>query len=52
MHGGATHGSKVNRSQVKDGSKLLFEILPIIIDIMEKSETTTEWGRIPYPVIN
>jgi len=51
MHGGATYKSKVNRSQVKDGSKLLFEIFPIIIDIMEKSTLEINWGNVAYPYL-
>ena len=52
MHGGATYESKVNRSQVKDGSKLLFEIFPIIIEILESSDSDIDWGAVSYPVIN
>lgn len=51
MHGGATYKSSVNRSQVKDGSKLLMELLPIVIEIMEKSGADVEWGEIAYPVV-
>lgn len=50
MHGGATYQSSVNREQVKDGKRLLNELLPIVINLMlEHSEA--EWGEVFYPVV-
>lgn len=51
MHGGATYHSKVNRQQVKDGKKMLSELMPIIIEIMKYSGNRHDWGKISYPVI-
>ncbi len=50
MHGGATYKSKINRSQVKDASKILEYLLPVIIDIMIEN-INEDWGEINYPVI-
>jgi hypothetical protein len=48
IHGGSTYKSKVNRSQVQDGCKILINLLPIMIEIMmENSEE--DWGEIFYP---
>jgi hypothetical protein len=49
VHGGATWQSGVNRDQVRDGKRMLLELMPIIIEIMfNESE---DWGEIYYPVI-
>ena len=50
MHGGATYQSKVNRDQVKNGRRMLMEILPIIIMIMMENEDRY-WGEINFPVV-
>ncbi len=50
MLGGATYKSSVNRDQVVEGHKLLFSLLPIIIDIM-MSAPHEDWGQLAYPVI-
>ncbi len=50
MHGGATYKSKINRSQVKDASKILEYLLPVIIDIMIEN-INEDWGEINYPVV-
>lgn len=51
VHGGATYKSQVNRSQVKDGQRLLAELLPIIIPIMLDHDER-DWGPICFPVVN
>lgn len=51
MHGGASYGSSVNRQQVKDGKKMLSELMPIVIDIMKSCENGHDWGNVSYPVI-
>ncbi len=51
MHGGATHNSKINRRQVKDGAKILEMLIPIIIEIMMQ-HPEEDWGRLLFPVIN
>lgn len=50
IHGGATWGSRVNRSQVQDGTEFLQCVLPIFIDTMV-SATDRDWGIAHYPVI-
>lgn len=50
VHGGATHGSRVNRDQVVNGRKMLLEIVPIVIELMfDESE---DWGAIFFPVVD
>lgn len=50
IHGGATHSSKVNRGQVRDGKNLLLELMPIIIQLMMEN-TALDWGKIYFPVV-
>ena len=50
IHGGATYKSKVNRSQIVDGTRILEALIPIVIDIMLQNQDE-DWGRILYPVI-
>jgi hypothetical protein len=49
IHGGATHGSRVNRDQVTNGKRMLLEIVPIVIETM--FDDSAEWGEIFFPVI-
>lgn len=50
VHGGATHGSSVNRDQVRDACRILGDILPIMIEIMMVN-ANQEWGKPFYPVV-
>lgn len=50
IHGGATWGSWVNRSQVTDGTEILHCLMPIFINTMI-SATDRDWGTAHYPVI-
>ncbi len=50
LHGGATYKSKVNRAQVKDATRILGFLMPVIIDIMI-TNIDDDWGEINYPVI-
>jgi hypothetical protein len=50
LHGGATYKSQVNRDQVRDGKRLLMELLPLIIQLMMEHEEV-DWGKIYFPVI-
>lgn len=34
VHGGATHGSSVNRDQIRDACRILNDILPVMIEIV------------------
>lgn len=51
VHGGATHGSSVNRAQIKDACNILGSILPIIISMMLEHPNDQQWGQPFYPVI-
>jgi hypothetical protein len=50
MHGGATWGSSVNRTQVRDCSSLLGKLVPLVIEIM-MDHPETLWGDACYPVV-
>lgn len=50
IHGGSTYNSKINRPQVKDGSRILELLIPVIIEtIMQHPEE--DWGPLLFPVI-
>ena len=50
VHGGATWNSGVNRAQVGDGARILWSIVPVVIELMlEHSEL--DFGDILYPVL-
>ena len=51
FHGGATFGSSVNRSQVKDCASFLHQVLVITIGIMLGASNTL-WGDPYYPVVS
>jgi len=49
VHGGSTWQSGVNREQVRDGKRVLLELVPLFIELMfDESE---DWGKIFYPVV-
>lgn len=48
VHGGATYCSKLNRRQIKDAGKILAEIMPVIIKIMENNYEETDFGDIAF----
>ena len=50
MHGGATYKSKLNRRSVKDGSRILEMLIPIIIEIILENPEE-EWGKLLFPVV-
>ena len=50
VHGGATWGSSVNRNQVRDGTKFMNQIVPVIIYIMINKNPKLI-GSPCYPVI-
>ena len=50
MHGGATFESQVNREQMKQGTEILSEIIPLLIDIMMDNPEKV-WGNPAYPPI-
>ena len=51
VHGGATHGSSVNRAQLKDACRILGDILPAMIEIVMMN-ADREWGKPFYPVVD
>lgn len=50
VHGGATWNSSVNRDQLRDCTKLLGQLVPLIIDVMLDGANTV-WGEPVYPVV-
>lgn len=52
IHGGATHSSQVNRSQLVDGSAILSRLIPLILMTMMQHHDRKDWGQPFYPVIN
>lgn len=51
MHGGATYLSKANRMQLKDATRILADLLPIMIDITLENHAMIDWGEPFYPFI-
>jgi hypothetical protein len=50
VHGGATWKSKVNRDQVRDGSRILQDLVPAIIHII-MANPGESWGTPCYPPV-
>jgi len=51
MHGGATWNSGANRDQVRECTKLLGTLVPLVIYIMMQHPETL-WGDAHYPVVD
>ena len=51
IHGGATWDGKVNRDQLRDCSRLLGKLVPVIIGLMMDNPTAL-WGEAVYPVVD
>lgn len=51
VHGGATWNSEVNRDQVRDGSRILEDIVPVIIHLVLENPDE-KWGAPCYPPID
>ena len=51
FHGGATWQSSVNRSQVRDGARILAFLVPLFIGLM-MSNPQVDWGPPDYPVVS
>jgi hypothetical protein len=51
VHGGATWGGKVNRSQVKDGRRILETLVPVILHVMLEAPPH-DWGPPAFPVVD
>ena len=51
FHGGATWNSSVNRSQVRDGTRILAFLVPLFVGLM-MSNPQVDWGPPDYPVVS
>lgn len=51
MHGGATWDGKVNRDQLRDCTRLLGRLVPLIIALMMDNPNAL-WGDAVYPVVD
>jgi hypothetical protein len=51
IHGGSTWNSSVNRDQIRDGVKIMSQIVPVIISIMLNNEPRL-LGNPRYPVVS
>lgn len=51
VHGGATYGGAVNRTQLVDACQILLSIIPAMVGIMMNHPADTMWGKPYYPVI-
>lgn len=50
LHGGATWDSQVNRDQLRDGARIMGQLVPIVIKIMLDSPSAS-WEMPMYPVV-
>jgi hypothetical protein len=51
IHGGATWNGKVNRDQLRDCTRLLGKLVPVIIAVMMDNPNAV-WGDAVYPVVD
>lgn len=51
IHGGATWNGKINRDQLRDCTRLLGKLVPLIITVMMDNPDTV-WGDAVYPVVD
>ncbi|MDT8439361.1 MAG: HEPN domain-containing protein [Wenzhouxiangellaceae bacterium] len=51
LHGGATWNSGINRDQLRDGSAILGDVVPVLIEIM-MDHPGELWGEPSYPVVS
>lgn len=50
VHGGATHGSRVNRQQLMDANRLMRALVAQVIELMA-ANPGHDWGEILYPPV-
>ncbi len=50
VHGGATYKSRVNRTQLRSSTRILAQIMPVILTVMMENHTR-DWGDPYYPHI-
>ena len=52
FHGGVTYSSGRGRKQIKDGSFIMANLVPVILDIMEagidENPSSDVWGEVAY----
>lgn len=48
VHGGATWRGKANRAQVKDGTRIMGALVPVVLEVMMESRDA-DFGGIAYP---
>lgn len=52
FHGGATYGTGRGRKQIKDGSFIMANLVPVVLDIMEadidEDPSSDVWGEVAY----
>ena len=52
FHGGATYGTGRGRKQIKHGSFIMANLVPVILDIMEadiyENPSSEVWGEVAY----
>ncbi len=51
IHGGATWGGSVNREQLRDCTKLMGKLVPLVIELMMDNPDSL-WGEACYPVVD
>jgi len=51
IHGGATWAGRVNREQLRDCTRLMAKLVPLVIEIM-LDHPETLWGDACYPVVD
>jgi len=51
FHGGATWKGKVNRDQLRDCTRLLSKLVPLVISLM-MDNPDVQWGDAVYPVVD
>lgn len=50
VHGGATYNSSANRTQLRDATNILGDLIPVLIEIM-MDNPRAHWGEAHYPVV-
>ena len=50
MHGGATWQGSVNRDQIRDGTAILSDFVPLVIHLL-MDNPDEDWGDPCYPVV-
>ena len=56
FHGGATFAEGWGQDQITNGSRIMADLVPVILDIMDthiaENPDTKVWGKVAYPRIN